>query len=77
MKKRPLQLNSILLSILVLLFAHQVSAADADKEFPGRDTYPEVKFIELNDFHDKLKKKEIRFKAHISMFFADYDHFSL
>ena len=59
MKKRPLQLTNLLVSILMLLFAHQVFAADAKKEFPGRDTYPEVKFIELNDFHQKFKKKEV------------------
>lgn len=59
MKKRPLQLTNFVLCILVLLFAHQVFAAEAKKEFPGRDTYPEVKFIELNDFYQKLKKKEV------------------
>ncbi|WP_455199529.1 rhodanese-like domain-containing protein [Kaarinaea lacus] len=59
MKKCPLKLSKFVLSILVLLFAHQVFAADAKKEFPGRDTYPEVKYIELNDFYQKLKKKEV------------------
>jgi predicted sulfurtransferase len=59
MKNRPLQLTNFVLSILVLLFAHQAFAAEANKEFPGRDLYPEVKFIELKDFYQKLKKKEV------------------
>ena len=59
MKKCPLQLTNFVLSILVLLFTHQVLAAEANKEFPGRDLYPEVKFIELNDFSQKLKRKEV------------------
>ena len=59
MKKRPLQLTNFVLSIVVLLFAHQAFAAEAKKEFPGRDLYPEVKFIELKDFYQKLKRKEV------------------
>ena len=59
MKKRPLQLTNFVLSILVLLFTHQVLAAEANKEFPGRDTYPSVKYIELNDFYKKFKRKEV------------------
>lgn len=59
MKKRPLKLTNLVLSILMLLFAHQVLAAEANKEFPGRDLYPEVKFIELDDFYKKLKRKEV------------------
>lgn len=59
MKKHPLKLTKFVLSVLVLLFTHQVIAADAKKEFPGRDLYPGVKYIELNDFYQKLKKKEV------------------
>lgn len=59
MKKRPLQFSKFVMSVLVLLFTHQVLAAEANKEFPGRDLYPETKFIELNDFYQKFKKKEV------------------
>jgi len=59
MKKHPLQLINYMLSILVLLFTHQVFAAETHKEFPGRDLYPGVKYVELNDFYKKLRNKEV------------------
>ena len=59
MKQRPIQMISVLLSIIVLLFAQQVLSKEANKEFPGRDLYPEVPYIELQDFYQKLKRKEV------------------
>lgn len=61
MKKRPLQLINLVLSLLMLLLAQQVFAEDAkaNKEFPGRDLYPEVPYIDLDDFYQKLKRNEV------------------
>ena len=62
MKQRPIQLMRVLLSIIVLLFAQQALAKEAkepNKEYPGRDLYPEVPYIELQDFYQKLKRKEV------------------
>ena len=59
MKQRPIQLISMLLSIVVLLFTQQVFAKETKTEFPGRDLYPEVPYIALQDFYQKLKRKEV------------------
>ncbi|WP_455219983.1 rhodanese-like domain-containing protein [Kaarinaea lacus] len=59
MKQRPIQLISVLLSIVVLLFTQQVFAKETKTEFPGRDLYPEVPYIALQDFYQKLKRKEV------------------
>ena len=59
MRQRPIQLIRVLLSIVVIMFAQQALAKEANKEFPGRDLYPEVPYIELQDFSQKLKRKEI------------------
>ena len=60
MKKCPYQFAGIVLGFLVMLFAQQLSAAEGkNKEFPGRDLYPEVSFIELEDLFQKMKRKEV------------------
>jgi rhodanese-related sulfurtransferase len=59
MKKRPLQLTNLVLTILLLLCTQQLFAAETKKEFPGRELYPGVKFIELDNFYQKLKRKEV------------------
>ena len=59
MKKRPLQLIRVLLCIVAILLTQQLLAAEEKKEFPGRDLYPEVPYIELQDFYQKLKRKEV------------------
>ena len=60
MNKRPYQIAKMILGIFVLLFAQQLIAEEAkNKEFPGRDLYPEISYIELQDFYQKLKRKEV------------------
>jgi predicted sulfurtransferase len=62
MKQRPLQLIHLVLGIFMLMITQQSFAEDAidsTKEFPGRDLYPEVPFIELEDLYQKLKRNEV------------------
>ncbi|WP_455208010.1 rhodanese-like domain-containing protein [Kaarinaea lacus] len=63
MKQRPIQLFRVALSIfLIMFFAQHALAEDepkSDKEYPGRDLYPEVPYMELQDFYQKLKRNEI------------------
>jgi predicted sulfurtransferase len=59
MKHRPNQTIVMMLTVMVLLLAQEVLAADKPKEFPGRDIYPEVPYIELQDFYQKLKHNEV------------------
>lgn len=44
------------LAILLLLFASGQFALAANKEFPGRDLYPSIPYIELDDFHKKFSE---------------------
>jgi len=62
MNKRPVQMINIMLSFMFLILAQQVFAEEkgsSNKEFPGRDLYPEVPYIELQDFYQKLKRNEV------------------
>ncbi len=59
MKQRPIQLIRMLLCFVVMIYTQQLLAAEEKKEFPGRDLYPEVPYIELQDFYQKLKRKEV------------------
>ncbi|MGD8568042.1 MAG: rhodanese-like domain-containing protein [Gammaproteobacteria bacterium] len=59
MKQRPNQTIAMMLSVMVILLVQEVMAADKPKEFPGRDIYPEVPYIELQDFYQKLKRNEV------------------
>lgn len=61
MKKCPLQLASLLLGLMILMFAQQLFAEEAkkNKEFPGRDLYPEIPYIELQDLYEKITRKEV------------------
>ena len=63
MKQRPIQLFRVALSILLIMFFAQHALAEdepkSDKEYPGRDLYPEVPYMELQDFYQKLKRNEI------------------
>jgi predicted sulfurtransferase len=46
----------------MLLFAQQVLAEDevkSTKEYPGRDLFPEIPYVELQDFYQKLKRNEV------------------
>ena len=60
MAKRPYQITKLMACVLLLLLTQLVIAKeDKPKEFPGRDLYPEVPFIELQDLHEKLNRKEV------------------
>ena len=65
MKKRPNLIARILFTFFVLLLSQQVLAAEGEdkldpkKEFPGRDLYPEVPFVDLQDLYQKVKRKEV------------------
>ena len=60
MKRRANQFARMIFTFVVLLLTQLVVAEEgSDKEFPGRDLYPEVPFIELQDFQQKLKRKEV------------------
>ena len=60
MIKRPYQLTKLMVGILLLALTQLAVAKDeTPKEFPGRDLYPEVPYIELQDFFEKLKRKEV------------------
>ena len=61
MIKRPYQLTLLIATIMLLLVSQLVIAKEekSTKEFPGRDLYPEVKFIELQDFYKKLNRNEV------------------
>ena len=52
MTKRPYQIAKLIACVLLLLFTQLVIAeGDEKKEFPGRDLYPGVPFIELQEFY--------------------------
>jgi len=61
MKSSPVWLTNLLRISLLLLLAQQAVANEqtSTKEFPGRDLYPEVPYIQLDDFYKKLKSNEI------------------
>lgn len=60
MKKRPFQIVTVAIGILLLLVTQIAIAQEGKpKEFPGRDLYPEVAYIELQDFYEKLARKEV------------------
>ena len=60
MKQRPLQIATLIVGLLLLMVAQTVVAKESKpKEFPGRDLYPEVPFIELQDFYAKLSRNEV------------------
>jgi len=45
--------------MVVVVSQQAVAKENSSKEFPGRDLYPEVPYIQLNDFYQKRKRKEI------------------
>lgn len=49
--------NLVLCTLLIGVFSSLTWAAD--KEFPGRDVYPEVKYIDLKDLYTQRKKVTI------------------
>ena len=60
MTRRPISYMNLIVSILLLALAQTVIAKEEKpKEFPGRDLYPEVPYIELQDFFEKLNRKEV------------------
>jgi len=60
MTKRPYQLIQLIAILLLLLFTQLVIAKDEKpKEYPGRDLYPEVQYIELQDLFNKMSRKEV------------------
>ena len=60
MKKRPYQIATLIIGILLVAMTQTVIAKEKPtKEFPGRDLYPEVPYIELQDFYAKLSRKEV------------------
>ena len=58
MKQRPYHMISIACGAMMLLFTQLLLAAEK-KEFPGRDLYPEVPYIELQDLSQKIKRREV------------------
>jgi predicted sulfurtransferase len=60
MNKSHYTITKLIVGMLLILLAQQVTAkGEKAKEFPGRDLYPEVSYIPLQDFFQKLKNKEV------------------
>ena len=60
MKKRPYQIATLIIGIILVAMTQTAIAKDKPtKEFPGRDLYPEVPYIELQDLYAKLSRKEV------------------
>jgi len=62
MTTRPHQLTKLITAILLLLLFAQLVVAKEEgktKEFPGRDLYPEVPHIDLQDLFEKINRKEV------------------
>jgi len=60
MKHNPSWLKTLFIFVMFFTATHySVANESKGKEFPGRDLYPEVPYISLQDFYKKLKSKEI------------------
>jgi len=60
MKHSQIWLKCLAVMLIVFVVSHLAVANEkSSKEFPGRDLYPEVPFIQLKDFYQKRKRKEI------------------
>ena len=59
MKHSQIGLKCLAVMLMVVVTQLAVAEEKSNKEFPGRDLYPEVPYIQLKDFYQKRKRKEI------------------